>query len=37
MQRQGNEIHMHHSGKALGKILTECVQIAVAGDRLRNL
>jgi hypothetical protein len=28
---------MHYSGKALGKILTECVQIAVAGDRLRNL
>ena len=28
---------MHHSGKALGKILAECVQIAVNRNRLRNL
>jgi hypothetical protein len=37
VQRQGNEIDMHHSGKALGKILAKRVEIAVDGDRLRNL
>jgi hypothetical protein len=28
---------MHHPGKALGKILKKGMQIAVGGDRLRNL
>jgi len=28
---------MHHTGKTLGKILKEGMQIAVGGDRLRNL
>jgi hypothetical protein len=37
VQGQGDEIDMHHSGKALGKISKEFVEVAMCGDRLRNL
>jgi hypothetical protein len=37
MQGQGDEIDVYHSGKALGEISNKFVDVAVRGDRLRNL
>ena len=37
VQGQGDKIHMDHAGKALGEISKEFVEVAVCGDRLRNL
>ena len=37
VQGQGDKIHMDHAGKALGEISKEFVEVAVRGDRLRNL
>ncbi|MFI5223210.1 MAG: hypothetical protein ACHQX3_03025, partial [Nitrospirales bacterium] len=37
VQRQGDKIHMDDPRQALGKVSNEFVEIAVCGDRLRNL
>jgi hypothetical protein len=37
VQGQGNKIYMDHTRKALGEISKKFVEIAVCGDRLRNL
>jgi hypothetical protein len=37
VQGQGDEIDMHHAGKALSEVSKQFMEIAVCGDRLRNL
>jgi hypothetical protein len=37
VQRQGDKIHMDNPGKTLGEVSKQFVEVAVCGDRLRNL
>jgi hypothetical protein len=37
VQGERDEIYLHHSGKTLGEIPKEFMEVAMRGDRLRNL
>jgi hypothetical protein len=37
VERQGDKINMDNPRKALGEVSKQFVEIAVCGDRLRNL